>query len=46
MTQSRNEVRTNLIDRSERFECNENEMIAAGDFNTFIFLAFGRRFSC
>jgi len=46
MAQSGNEVRTDVVDRTERLECNWKEMSVAVDFNIFSFFAFGRRFGC
>jgi len=42
MAQSRNEIRTDLVDRTERLECIGKEMIATEDFNTFLIFAFGQ----
>jgi len=46
MAQSRDKVRTDLINRTECIEGNEKEMIIVGDFSVLIVLAFGRRSSC
>ena len=46
MAQSRNEVRTDLINRTECLKGNGKEMIVAGDVSILLFFAFGRRFSC
>jgi len=42
MTQSRNEVHTDLVDRTERLECNGKEIIVAEYFNIFLHFAFDR----
>ena len=46
MAQSRNEVRIDLIKENECLEGNGKEMMTAGDFRVFLFLALGYRFSC
>jgi len=46
MAQCRNEVRTDLVKRTERLKGDGKEMMIACNFNTFLFFAFGRRFNC
>jgi hypothetical protein len=46
MTQSQDEVRTDLIDRTERLEGHWKEVIIAGGVSVLLFLVFGHRFSC
>jgi len=46
MAQCRNEVLTDLINRTERLKEDGEEMMIACNFNIFLFFAFGRRFSC
>jgi len=46
MAQSRNEIRTVMVYRTECLEGNWIEMVVAGNFCVLFFLAFSRRFSC
>jgi len=46
MAQCRNEVRTDLVNRTERLKGVGKEMMIACNFNIFLFFAFGRCFSC
>ena len=46
MAQSRNEIRTDLIEGTEGLEGNGKEMIVAGDVGVFLFLALGHRLGC
>jgi len=46
MAQCRNEVRSDLINRTERLKGDGKEMMIACNFNLFLVFAFGRRFSC
>jgi len=44
--QCRNEVRTDLVIRTERLKGDGKEMMIACNFNVFLFFAFERRFNC
>jgi len=46
MSQYRNEVRTDLVNRTERLKPMGEEMMIACNFNIFLLCAFRRRFSC